>query len=323
VIGGDARPPDGRRPPAAAEPDAAAVPGAAVSTVGGSGSRLAASPLAKRIARDRGIDLASVRGTGPRGRILRADVEALPAASPAPPAPPPVGARGDTQRIVASRVQALIAQRMALAKRTIPDFAITMSVDMGPSDALRRGLAEHAAKADARTPSINDMIVKACALALREHPHANASYVDGEFHLHERVNVGVAVAAEGSLVVPTVFDADQRSLTSITAEVRRLVAAVREGRASAEELSAGTFTISNLGMFGVRDFVAVVNPPQAAILAVGGVEELPVVHDGQVVIGKRMAITLSCDHRVLYGATAAAFLARIRELLQDPLGLLL
>jgi pyruvate dehydrogenase E2 component (dihydrolipoamide acetyltransferase) len=283
--------------------------------------RIVATPLARRIARDRGIDLSTLRGSGPRGRIVRADVDA---ASPAPPAPADLATvPGDDERVTASKVQLRIAQRMALAKSTIPDFAVSMSVDMGPADELRRSLVDHSSQNDVRPPSLNDMIVKASGLALREHPYTNGSYLDGEFLIHEHVNVGVAVATEGSLVVPTVFDADQRSLVSISAEVRRLASAVREGRVDAADLSGGTFTVSNLGMFGVSDFIAVVNPPQAAILAVGSVEEVPVVRDGELAIGKRMSMTLTCDHRILYGADAAAFLGRVRDLLERPISLLI
>jgi pyruvate dehydrogenase E2 component (dihydrolipoamide acetyltransferase) len=172
-------------------------------------------------------------------------------------------------------------------------------------------------------PSFNDMVVKACALALREHPLANGSYRDGRFELHSRVNVGVAVAAEEALVVPTVFDADRRGLREIAAETRSLAARVRDGSITPPELSGGTFTVSNLGMYGVSGFSAVINPPQAAILAVGEIAERPVVGDGGVTAAHLMGVTLACDHRILHGAPAALFLARIRALLEEPLGLAL
>jgi pyruvate dehydrogenase E2 component (dihydrolipoamide acetyltransferase) len=167
------------------------------------------------------------------------------------------------------------------------------------------------------------MVLKACAIALREHTRANGAYRDGAFELYERINVGVAVATKDSLIVPTVVDADGKSLLEISREVRRLAARVRSGEVTPAELSGGTFTVSNLGMYGVSSFHAIINPPQAAILAVGEVRETPVVRDGQIVPGHRMTIALTCDHRILYGADAAEFLARIREYLEHPLKLAL
>ena len=172
-------------------------------------------------------------------------------------------------------------------------------------------------------PSFNDMVVKACALALREFPKANGAYRDGRFELYSRINVGVAVAAEDALVVPTVFDADRKGLSRIASDARALAARVRDGQITPPELSGGTFTVSNLGMYGVRSFGAVINPPQAAILAVGAITERPLVRDGEVAIAQLMEVTLACDHRILYGAEAALFLARIRALLEEPLGLAL
>jgi pyruvate dehydrogenase E2 component (dihydrolipoamide acetyltransferase) len=170
-------------------------------------------------------------------------------------------------------------------------------------------------------PSYNDMVVKACALALREYPRANGSYRDAKFELHSRVNVGVAVAATDALVVPTIFDADRKSLREIARESRALAERVRAGTVTPPELSGGTFTVSNLGMYGVTDFTAVINPPQAAILAVGALAPRAVVREGELVVRNTMGVTLSCDHRILYGADAAQFLARIRELLEQPLAL--
>jgi pyruvate dehydrogenase E2 component (dihydrolipoamide acetyltransferase) len=172
-------------------------------------------------------------------------------------------------------------------------------------------------------PSFNDRVVKACALALREHPLANGSYRDGHLELHSRVNVGVAVAARDALVVPTVFDADRKGLREIAAEARALAGKVREGSVTPPELSGGTFTVSNLGMYGVSNFAAVINSPQAAILAVGEIAERPVVRDGSITTAHLLGVTLACDHRILYGATAAGFLARVRSLLEEPLALAL
>jgi pyruvate dehydrogenase E2 component (dihydrolipoamide acetyltransferase) len=172
-------------------------------------------------------------------------------------------------------------------------------------------------------PSFNDMVVKACALALREFPRANGAYRDGKIEEYSRVNVGIAVAAQDALVVPTIFDADRKGLRQIATESRGVAERVREGTITPPELSGGTFSVSNLGMFGITSFSAVINPPQAAILAVGSIDEVPVVRDGEIVPGNRMSVNLACDHRVLYGADGARFLARVRDLLEEPVFLAL
>ncbi len=300
------------------------------------GERVKASPLARRIAGERDIDLHKLTGTGPAGRIVKADVlAALGSAAPSgpaaahpspPPAPPPVpvgsgaGAKGEVTEQELTRTQQVVARRMAESKATVPDFQVSTDVDMDACRDLRTQLRGAAGEGQV-VPSFNDMVVKACALALREHPRANGSYRDGRFELHARVNVGVAVAGDDALVVPTVPDADTKSLGEIARTTRELAERVRENAIRPPELAGGTFTVSNLGMFGVTHFTAVVNPPQAAILAVGAIVEQPVVRDGQIVVGHVMTMTLSCDHRILYGADAARFLARVRELLEQPLAL--
>ena len=211
---------------------------------------------------------------------------------------------------------------MAESRATIPDFTVTVTIDMEACVAMREQLKATAAEG-ATVPSYNDMVVKACGLALREQPRANGSYRDGHFELHERVNVGVAVAAQDSLVVPTVFDADRKALGEIARDSRALAEKVRAGTITPPELSGATFTVSNLGMFGTTRFTAVINPPQAAILAVGVLEPRAVIRDGQVVARHTMDATLSCDHRILYGADAASFAARVRELLEHPFALAL
>lgn len=216
-----------------------------------------------------------------------------------------------------TRVQKLIARRMAETKATVPDFQVQTEVAVDDLLALR---AQLKASVD-RPPSVNDFIVKASALALREFPLANGSYKDGAFELHSRVNVGVAVATEGALVVPTVADADRRSLGAITTEVRRLAAAVRDGTVTPPELAGATFTVSNLGMYGMTAITSVINAPQAAILGVGAVREVLARVDGEIIERGVMTLTLSCDHRILYGAEAAQFLSRIRALLEQPLQL--
>ncbi|HWB69265.1 MAG TPA: dihydrolipoamide acetyltransferase family protein [Solirubrobacterales bacterium] len=317
--------------PAVAEASSATVPPAvppAARDAGTDGARVKASPLARRIAAENGVNLATLRGSGPGGRIVKADVEsAAAAAAPTPaPAPAPAGspetAKGTTTHREPTRLQQVVARRMAESKATAPHFYLRAEVDMSAAVAARARLKEASAEGEV-VPSFNDMVVKACALALREHPLANGSYRDGRLELHSRVNVGVAVAAEDALVVPTLFDADRKGLREIAAEARALAARVRDGSITPPELSGGTFTVSNLGMYGVSDFAAVINSPQAAILAVGAIAERPVVRDGQLTTAHLLGLTLSCDHRILYGAPAAEFLARIRALLEEPLALAL
>jgi pyruvate dehydrogenase E2 component (dihydrolipoamide acetyltransferase) len=274
--------------------------------------RVKASPLARRIARESRIDLSGITGSGPGGRIVKADVPQPAVAR---------GAKGVVTTLPPSRIQVQIAQRMSESKATIPDFTLHAEVAMEQAVELRTQLRKAGRGGDA-VPSYNDMVVKACGLALREHPRANAAYRDGAFELYERVNVGIAVAAHDSLVVPTVFDADRKSLLEIAHEARVLAERVRSRQVTPAELSGGTFTVSNLGMYGVAGFSAIINPPQAAILAVGELREVPVVRDAQVVPGLRMSIALTCDHRILYGAPAAEFLGRVRQLLEQPLYLL-
>ncbi len=307
----------------------------------GGDERLRASPVARRIAQEKEIDLSTLTGSGPGGRIVKADVEGAGAGSPSPAvfsgsaetssdtggAPTGVStAKGETTVVELSRTQQTIARRMAEAKATIPEFTLQTEIDMEACVALR---AELKSLGQDDAPTYNDMVVKACALALRESPRANGGYRDGRLQLHSRVNVGVAVAGESdgpagaTLVVPTVFDADQKSLGEIARETRTLAGRVRDGSITPPELGGGTFTVSNLGMFGISAFTAIINPPQAAILSVGVLGPRAVVRDGEIVARNTMTVTLACDHRILYGADAAKFLARIRELLEAPAALTL
>ncbi len=283
------------------------------------GGRVKASPLARRLAEGAGVELSAVSGSGPGGRVVRADVERAMknGATVSAPAPP----KGETELVELSRTQALIARRMAEAKATIPEFTLQCEIDMEDAVALRAQLKSVAKRREQPVPSFNDMVLKACAMALREHPRANGTYKDGRFELHPRVNVGVAVAAGDALLVPVVRDADTSTLWEIAAQTRRLALAAREGTITPPELAGGTFSVSNLGMFGIDAFTAVVNPPQAAILAVGSLAPRAVVREGQLVARHTMHVTLSCDHRILYGADAAQFLGAVRDLLQQPLAL--
>jgi pyruvate dehydrogenase E2 component (dihydrolipoamide acetyltransferase) len=231
-------------------------------------------------------------------------------------------AKGVTTHQELTRLQQVVARRMSESKATAPHFYLQSEIDMSAAVEARSRLKALTPEGEV-VPSFNDMVVKACALALREHPLANGSYKDGRLELHSRVNVGVAVAAQDALVVPTVFDADKKGLREIAADTRALAGKVRDGRVTPPELSGGTFTVSNLGMYGVSNFAAVINAPQAAILAVGAIAERPVVREGRVTTAHLLGVTLACDHRILYGAPAAEFLARIRALLEEPVSLAL
>jgi pyruvate dehydrogenase E2 component (dihydrolipoamide acetyltransferase) len=292
--------------------------------------RVKASPVARRIAEEKGVDLSSLTGSGPGGRIIKADVEkaqAAPAAAPAPAAaaaapPSPETAKGAVEVVELTKLQQTVSRRMAESKATAPHFYLQSEIDMTRCFDARAALKASASNGDV-IPSFNDMVVKACAIALKEFPRANGAYRDGKWELYERVNVGIAVAANEALVVPTIFDADRKGLRQIASEARALAGKVRDGKITPPELSGGTFTVSNLGMYGVTNFHPVINLPQAAILAVGAITETPVIRGGELATARRMGVTLACDHRILYGADGAEFLARIRALLEEPLGLAL
>jgi pyruvate dehydrogenase E2 component (dihydrolipoyllysine-residue acetyltransferase) len=338
---GEAPAPEEREEPEAAESQkaeqATAAPPRLSQAPDGDGHRPKASPLARRLAKEQGLDLNELHGSGPGGRIVKADVEKAqaepvgeagpePATAP-PPAPPKEEpsvetAKGQVTYEDLSKTQQVIARRMAESKATAPHFYLRATVDMSEAVAGREQVKARALPGDV-VPSFNDMVVKACALALREHPRANGAYRDGRFELYSRVNVGLAVAAEDALVVPTLFDADRKGLRQIATESRELAGKVRDGQITPPELSGATFTVSNLGMFGIEGFSAVINPPQAAILAVGAIEQRPVVRAGKLAAAHLMQVDLACDHRILYGAPAAEFLARVRALLEEPLALAL
>lgn len=292
-----------------------------------SGARPKASPLARRIAKQKGLELSELQGSGPGGRVLKADVERAGASIAAPALSQAASqstarAKGETTYEELSKLQTTVARRMAESKATAPHFYLSAEVDMGLAVEARARLKAAAGSGEI-VPSFNDMVVKASALALREHPRANGAYRDGRLELYSRVNVGIAVAGAGALVVPTVFDADLKGLRQIASESRVLAERARAAQITPPELSGATFTVSNLGMFGIDSFAAVINPPQAAILAVGAIKSRPLVCDGEIGPGQLMQVTLACDHRILYGAEGAAFLARIRSYLQEPLSLAL
>jgi pyruvate dehydrogenase E2 component (dihydrolipoamide acetyltransferase) len=309
---------------------------------GNGDGRVKASPVARRMARELGVELAQIEGSGPGGRIVKADVQAAagdgakaepaeaPAAAPEArpaveePAPEPTreeaGPKGRAELHDLTRLQQTISRRMAESKATAPDFSISLTVDMTKAVELRGRLKEVADPA----PSFNDMVVKAAAIALRDHPRVNGAYRDGKFELYENVNIGVAVAAEDALVVPTVFNADTKSLGQIARDARAAATKVRDKTITPPELSGGTFTVSNLGMFGIEFFTAIINPPQASILTVGKLEKRPAVDEnGRIVARDQLTLSLVCDHRILYGADGAKFLAQVKELLEQPLSLAL
>ena len=241
---------------------------------------------------------------------------------PRPRAVRPETAKGQTTYEDLCKLQSTIARRMAESKATAPHFYLSVEIDMSAAVEARARM-KATAGADEVVPSFNDMVVKASALALREHPRANGAYRDGRFELYSRVNVGIAVAGQDSLVVPTVFDADRKGLRQIASESRALAQRVRDGQITPPELSGATFTVSNLGMYGIDSFSAVINPPQAAILAVGAIASGRSSATGQIGTAHLMSATLACDHRILYGAAGAEFLARIRALLEEPVFLAL
>jgi pyruvate dehydrogenase E2 component (dihydrolipoamide acetyltransferase) len=321
-------------------------PRPAPARAGNGDGRVFASPLARRMAQQAGLDLAAITGSGPQGRIIKADIEAALAAgrgAPAPAMAPPVAQPQPAAAPVAApslskeRVLALagnppyterpltamrrvIARRLTESKQTVPHFYLTVDCEI---DDLLKFRAELNGKSDAYRISVNDFVIRAAALALRQVPAANASWSDEAILLWDTVDVAVAVALEDGLITPIVKNADRKGLATIANETKDLAARARAGKLKLEEFQGGTFSISNLGMFGVRDFAAVINPPHGGILAVGAGEQRPVVKNGALAIATVMSCTLSCDHRAVDGAVGAQFLAAFKRLIEDPLTMLL
>jgi pyruvate dehydrogenase E2 component (dihydrolipoamide acetyltransferase) len=320
------------RPPAPPTPDTS--PGTARPAAP---TQIRTSPLARRIARDHGIDMATIAGTGPGGRIVRADVEAAvaaaegrpvsrPATGPAlPPSKPTTAtsasAEADDEEVPLTAVRRITARRLT-ESATAPHFYLTGVIDAGRLLAFRAEVNDRLAETGTKI-SVTDLVVRACAVALRAHPQVNSSWADDKILRHRRIHVGVAVALDDGLIVPVVRDADRKSLGEIAAEARALAERARAGRLTPDEFTGGTFTISNLGMYGVDHFTAVINPPEAAILAVGAATQEPVVRDGQLASRTTIKLTLSIDHRVLDGATAAGFLRDLKGILEEPLRLVI
>ena len=281
------------------------------------GARVKASPLARRLAKEHGIELAALQGTGPEGRIVAEDVEraaASPgAAAPAPAAPVP---SGEVEAVKLTQIRRTIARRMTEAWQ-IPHFQIAMSADMRAAMRVREAHVARMREGDAK-PTFSDVLTKACAVALMRHRDMNAHFAGDEVRLFPAANIGIAVAVERGLLVPVIQSCERRSIQELANARADLVERTRSGKIQQADLEGGTFTISNLGMYGVERFVAVLNPPQAGILAVGAIEERAVVENGEVVVRPLMEMTLSCDHRSVDGATASEFLRSVKELLEEP-----
>ena len=325
-------------PAPAATPAPAQAPPAAAKPAEPQGTRIFASPLAKRIAKEKGIDLAGLKGSGPNGRIVRADVEAAKpgaatapaAAAPKPSAPAPKAATppaqpiftapGD-QRIPHTSIRKVIARRMLESKQTVPHFYLTGEFEIDALLAARQAINAVLEKKGTKV-SVNDMVIKACAKALRDHPDCNASWTEDEMVQYGAVDISVAVATDRGLITPIVRNADLKGLAQIATDMKDLAARAKTGKLKLEEFQGGGFTISNLGMFGVKDFAAIINPPQAMILAVGVGEERVVARKGQMVIRNMMNCTLAVDHRVVDGAMGAQFLQTLRGYIEQPAAML-
>lgn len=290
--------------------------------------RVFASPLARRLARDGGIDLLALTGSGPRGRIIKRDVQAAafaapaaktpPAAAPEAPASASAGASQAYLDVPHSSMRRTIARRLSESKSTIPHFYLRADCRMDSLLALRKQINAGAA----RRISVNDIIVKAVGAALRELPAMNVSWTDAALRRYEKVDVAVAVSTDAGLITPVVLNVDAKPLSLVSAEIAELARRARQGKLAAHEYQGGSFTVSNLGMFGVQEFAAIINPPQAAILAVGAIEQRPVVSDGALVAAAVMSVTLSVDHRAIDGALAAKWLAVFKRLVENPLAAL-
>ena len=281
------------------------------------GGRMRSSPLARRLASERGVELSGIQGSGPGGRIVKKDVEtAVTAPKAAAARPPRVRSDADFEDVPLTQIRKTIARRLAESIGPVPTFYLTAEFDMGRAAEMRASLAEIG---DEYKASFNDIVIRAVALALSEHPEVNAHWMGDKIRKFNRVHIGMAVAIEDGLITPVIFDADQKSLHEISREAKELAGRARDRKLTPEEYTGSTFSISNLGMFGIDQFTAIINPPEAGILAIGAVESKPVVVDGQVAVRQRMRVTMSCDHRAIDGATGAKFLQTLRRYIEHPL----
>lgn len=285
-----------------------------------------ATPVARRIAEEQGVSLNQVRGSGPDGRVRKADVEAFlaeprPTAAATPVASTPVVAGPDSTEVELTRLRQAIARRMAESKTTVPHFYVTSDIDMADVLALRKQIND--TLPDDQKVSVNDIIVKAAALALRDFPNLNAAFAGDKLIMHDRISIGSAVAVEGGLLTVVQKDTDTSTLSKVAADNKAMIERARAGKIRPDDVEGGTFTVSNLGAFDVDHFIAIINPPEAAILAIGSATEVPVVVDGQLTVGTRMKATISVDHRVSDGVEAARYLQSFKALLENPLRLLI
>ncbi len=311
----------------AGAPAPSAAPDAAAPDSGYPGG-VKATPVARRVAEERQIDLLQIKGSGPDGRITKADVEsfaaappaAKPAAQPAPEPATPVAVGPDSEELPLTRLRQAIGRRMVESKTTVPHFYVTTEIDMEKALELRKQV--NAALPEDQRVSVNDLIVKAAALAVRDFPNLNSSISGDKLIRHKQINVGSAVAIEGGLTTVVQKNTDTSTLSKVASDHREMIARAREGKVRPEDVEGGTFTVSNLGVFDVDHFIAIINPPEAAILAIGSARQVPVVKDGQLAVGTRMKVTISADHRVTDGAEAAQYMQRLKELLENPLRLL-
>ena len=285
------------------------------------GGRQRSSPLARRLASDRGIPLGSITGSGPGGRIVKRDVEIAVASGGQSRSPATARAQleGDYKDIPLTQIRKTIAKRLAESNGPVPTFFLTVELDVTRASELREELAS---MGDQYRASFNDIVIRAIAMALAEHPEVNAHWLGDKIRQFNRIHVGMAVAVEDGLITPVIFDADRKRMWDISAEAKTLAGKARERKLTPEQYTGSTFSVSNLGMFGIDQFTAIINPPEAGIIAVGGVEEKAVVVEGTVVLRKRMRVTMSCDHRVIDGATGAKFLQTVRRLIENPVALI-
>ena len=287
----------------------------------GNGGRVKSSPLARRLASERGVDLGAMQGSGPGGRIIKRDIETAAASGggqAAARAATPVRQRSDADfdDIALTQIRKTIARRLSESIGPIPTFYLTAEIDLSRASELRDAMLE---TGEEYKVSFNDIVLKAVATALAQHPEVNAHWLGDKIRYHNRVHLGMAVATDDGLIVPVIFDADQKRMSEISAEAKSLAKKARERKLKPEEYTGSTFSVSNLGMFGIDQFTAIINPPEVAILAIGAVEEKPIVVDDDIVVQKRMRITMSCDHRVVDGAVGAKFLQTLRRMLENPL----
>jgi pyruvate dehydrogenase E2 component (dihydrolipoamide acetyltransferase) len=309
--------------PAPQKPAAPAPAPAPVAESAENGGRVKASPLARRLAADMGVDLARVQGSGPGGRVVKRDVEAAKAAGvQAPSVSAWIPDEAEYQDVPTSQMRKTIAKRLVQSIGPVPTFYLTVDIDMARVIEARARI-NSILEADGLKVSINDLVLKAVAAALRRHPETNAQWQEGFVRRFNAVHLGVAVAIDEGLITPVVRNAHAKGVAQISAEVRELAGRARERRLVPEEYTGATFSVSNLGMLGIHEFTAIINPPEAGILAIGATEETPVVVDGEVVVRPRMRITMSCDHRVIDGATGARFLQTLRAMLEEPAAILL